>query len=331
MAMLPRNVRSIVAVMAALTLVFGAEWRSVAARTPRPARTGKSVVRTADLLDRSGNVRLHVEGDSYNPSALLAVVKQLRSDPATLIQWRASAEAYAKRSSRSVGTMLHVIDALAAPTRSEYHARVRQLGVDVSTSTAQDGTQTTSFSVKGAVKLRVVTSPSADSDERESGASGPFVAANEREATQEECDGGPCATEEEKADAISVALAIDDEATAFDNVVRTEWEAFQVWCDNHPVACSSSENLEAPQSGPSANEEPEFANQTKKCQIDFWNFVGATASTHSAVFGLVYVLLIPGAAPVLLVTSLSLAVVGGLAWMYSAAGQLDDCKRLMLQ
>jgi hypothetical protein len=345
-----RSLRSSTAVLAAITIVIDAGPLTMAAApaahaataparvaaAPAPAPHHRGVRQTADLYDRGGKLVRHVDGEDFGAAAV-PIINQLRADRATLEQWRANARRMGERSKRgmaSVAMMLQIIDALSAPTAAEYHARLQKLPIKVThtpSGTSVEGTLTT-FAIKNVVRLRLFTAPVvAVGDDTSAPAEGP---GGPREpdaaatvAAQEECYddyGQPtaCATEQDRQDAIVTAIAIDDEASALESEMNQQWAEYEAYCNDNPWACEGSEGEAV--GGPSA------MDSGARCGSEFWNFVGAAASTHAAAFALVGAALAPAAIPGLVLVGLGLAVVGGFAWMISGGMSLNDCARRMM-
>ena len=130
---------------------------------------------------------------------------------------------------------------------------------------------------------------------------------------QEECYDG-CATEQDRQDALMTAIALDNEASALESDMSSDMAS--IWNE-----APDPLGPEASAGGPSADAPPAFM----RCSGEFWNFVGAAASTHAAAFTLIGLALAPAAIPGMILVGAGLAVVGGLAWMYSGGIGLREC------
>lgn len=349
-----RDVRFMSMALAMLLVIsgagFGGPTRVVAASSSvRDTHTHDATPRaTADVLDRNGKVRLHVESTTLAPSSLVGLIRELQKNRELLTAWRARVEQVAKLSKRSAATAartLTLIDALSAPTQHQFHQRVQRLGVGVerrSTSNAQGirGVQT-SYIVRGAVKMRLfvptraaVAPPPPASDsfvpEGDEGLDAPETVAAAPTTLQEDCGGEPCATQQEIDDAMATLVAIDDENNALDAEMSAEMAEIDEWCNQNPWECEGSPDPDAVQSGPWVADA-----DARPCSSEFWNFAGAVLSTNGAVILGVAALFAAATAPIaaLVVAGTVVAAAGGLAWSYSGAISLLDCKRrtLLLQ
>jgi len=334
-----RHLRSSTTVIAATLVIYGGPLTLAANASPAapasspiaaptafaaaPPAGHRGVRQTADLYDQAGQPIRHVEGQNFG-AAVVPIIKQLRSDRATLEQWRANAKRFAARSPRgmaSVAMMIQIIDALSAPTPAEYHARLQKLPVKVATTPAgpnERGTVTT-FSIDNVVRLRVFTEAVAVvADDAGPGGPAPEMTTAVETGIQD-CPDGPCATDQERQDALAMAVALDSQAGGLESEMNGEWGAYVAACDGGTKACDD-DALEGGTmlGGPSAVE------REIRCGGEFYNFVGATASTHAAAFALIGAALAPPVGALVL-TGLALGVIGGYAWMISAGMGLRSC------
>jgi hypothetical protein len=139
------------------------------------------------------------------------------------------------------------------------------------------------------------------------------------ETGMQDCPDGPCATDQERQDALAMAVALDSQAGGLESEMNGEWGAYVAACDGGTKACDD-DALEGGTmlGGPSAVE------REIRCGGEFYNFVGATASTHAAAFALIGAALAPPVGALVL-TGLALGVIGGYAWMISAGMGLRSC------
>lgn len=342
--------RSIIVAVLTITLVVsGSPGLLAIAAAPRAAATGKAIRATAELFDASGQRILRIDGSDVGDRAAF-VAKALRTNPTVLDDWREAAIRYATRSKRGMAgikTTMQIINAFAAPTDAAYHEQIRQLPVTIVKSPGRDrDTVQTSYYVRGVVRLRVSTVTAVAADDpadaermtqeesdaeaaAETSLAAPETAAV-TDAQEEECyvDGQvvPCATEQERQDALVAAIAMEDEAVAVDAEGSAQIAQIEEYCWQNPGVCDEPEPDDPIVGGPSAREKTTFW----ACNSEKWNFVAAAAATHAAGFTLVGLLLAPAAVPALVVVGGVLAIGSGLAWMYSGGVSLNDCARRLV-
>ena len=157
---------------------------------------------------------------------------------------------YGRRSKRGVAGVsmtLQVLDALSAPTATEYHQRIRALPIRIVRKTLSDnGSQmVVEFLVRGTLKSRVFPvlstagktgSPSDDITLDTDGLSGPNVT---EQHTVVECEytdaenvyfSGPCATQQEVDDGYATMIALQEEVGGIEAEVGAA-------CNNKREAC----------------------------------------------------------------------------------------------
>jgi hypothetical protein len=302
-----------------------------------------AVRETVEVFDRDGRRLMYFEGKSYGSSAI-HLMKALRDDPKFVAQWRETVLKYAARSKKGVSgvaTTLQLINALSAQSDAEYHARVRELPVELTKvsrrdQVGRDGVETT-FRMHGVVKLRVfrvtedsppiASTPNTSGEVDEDnplldGDSGQSVDANgtRNNAIHDECAPDTCATQQDRDDALITAVAMDDENSVIDAEMQAESDEFDEWCDNNPEDCWVAGLQETPVSGPSVTED-----HARPCNSERNNLIGALATTHGTALIFIAVLAAPGAVAVGLVAGSILLVAGGLFWSYSGAESFRNC------